>query len=86
MNQHTFIIELERTGESEPLNGGTITIHDKDYDAYDEAQALEDLMSGGLPERLDFSTPGYVRWRGHLMPAGDFRRLTLTLVSKAKGE
>lgn len=84
MNQHTFRIELERTGETEPLDGGTITVTGRDYDAYDEHDALADLMSGSLPEQLDLTLPGFVRWRGHLMPAGDFRRLSLTLVAKAK--
>ena len=85
MNQHTFRVELERTGESEPLDGGTLTVTGKDYDGYDEDSALADLMAGSLPEQLDLSLSGFVRWRGHLMPAGDFRRLSLSLVAKAKG-
>lgn len=86
MNQHTFRVELERTGEQELIDGGTITVTGKDYDSYDEDAALADLMAGNLPEGLDLSLTGFIRWRGVLMPAGDFRRLTLTLVSKAKGE
>lgn len=86
MDQHTFRVELERTGETEPLDGGIITIAGQEYDGYDETQALEALLSGSLPEQLHFNPPGFVRWRGILMPASDFRRLTLTLTSKAKGE
>lgn len=82
---HTFRVELERTGEHEPIDGGTVTFTGEDYDAFDEKDALPKLLpGGGGPEELDLSLGGYVRWRGVLMPAGDFRQLRLSLVSKSK--
>lgn len=83
MTKHLFRIQLERTGDAEPIDGGTIEFTGRDYDAFDEAQALVALLPGGDgPEQLDLSLPGFVRWRGVLIPADKFERLEVTLVTK----
>jgi len=84
MTQHTFRVTIERTGEAQDLDGGLVTFTGEDYEGFGEAQALTRLMpGGGGPEELDLSLPGFVRWRGILMPAADFRRLEVTLVAKS---
>jgi len=85
MNQHTFTIQLERTGEQEPIDGGVVTFYGEDYDSFDDNDALPKLLPGGDgPERLDLSLPGFIRWRGILMPASEFKSLRVTLVAKSK--
>lgn len=73
------------TGEQEFIDGGMVTFRGEDYDAFDEAQALPKLLpAGGGPEELDLSLPGFIRWRGVLIPADKFERLEVTLVSKSR--
>ena len=82
---HTFQVHIERSGNAEPIDGGTVTFLGEDYDAFTEAEALKRLLpGGGGPEELDLSLPGFVRWRGTLMPASEFQRLDLTLVVQGK--
>lgn len=84
MTTHTFRIELDRT-DRDPIDGGTVTFEGRDYDTFDEAQALQALLPGGDgPEQLDLSVPGFVRWRGVLIPADKFERLEVTMVSKSR--
>lgn len=84
MTNHTFRVELERSGEQEPIDGGLVTFHGESYESFGEAEALQKIMpGGGASETLDLSLPGFVRWRGVLMPAADLRQVRVSLVSKA---
>ena len=83
MTQHTFRVELERK-DSEPIDGGLVTFQGESYDGFGEAEALAAIMPGGGSETLDLSLSGFVRWRGVLMPASEFKRLSVTLVSKGQ--
>lgn len=84
MTTHKFAIEIERAGNAAPVTD-TVTFAGRDYDTFDEAQALTALLPGGDgPEQLDLSLPGFVRWRGVLIPADKFERLQVTLVSKSR--
>lgn len=84
MTVHTFEIKLHRVGEQEPIHGGHITFTGEDYDDFDETQALERIVPGGEgPETLDTTTvPGFIKWRGILMPASEFKLLEVNLISK----
>lgn len=85
MNKHLFTIRIERTGEAEAIDGGTIEFTGRDYDTFDETAALTAILPGGDgPEHLDLSIEGFVRWRNEFIPASDFRRLSVTLVSKSR--
>lgn len=83
MTKHLFTIQLERTGDAESIDGGTIEFTGRDYDTLTEADALAAILpDGDGPEHLDLSTPGFVRWRNEFIPASEFRRLSVTLVMK----
>lgn len=85
MIEHLFRLEIKRRAELVPIDAGTITFHGQDYETFDESAALQALMPGGDgPETLDVSLPGFIRWRGVLLPASDFEQLTVTLVSKTR--
>lgn len=82
---HQFKVNLHRKGNDEPIDGGEITFHGEDYHGFTEAEALPRILPGGdHADTLDVSLPGFVRWRGILMPAAEFERLELQLVAMSK--
>jgi len=84
MSKHAFQVTLRRRGDADPIDGGTVTFTGEDYATFGEGDALPRLMpGGGGPEQIDLGTPGFLRWRGILLPTSDFEQLEVRLTSKS---
>lgn len=61
MSKHMFQVTLQRK-DGDLIDGGMVTFEDKDYDTFDDSQALQAILpGGGGPEELDLSLSGYIR-------------------------
>lgn len=76
--QHTIRVRLFDARQSEPLDGGLITVHGEPYGLSDD-RALELAMSSG---HFD-PGPRFIRWRGILMPSEHFVRLEVSVESQS---
>lgn len=80
--KHGLRVVLHTSKSDEPVDGGIFEVEGEPYEL-SEDRALELALKS---EHLDLRAAGgaFVRWRGHLIPQADFRRLEVTVVSASK--